>query len=265
MRYILAALFFCFIASSHAGDEPARIVPANAIPQPGQVLASGTVSDEKTKVEILNKLGELYGRGNIIDQIDVGNVVAPPNWGQHVNNLISPPLKEVHRGQLEIDGTQIRIRGEVANEAIRQEVVSALATSLNRTYQISNALRVAADKNEQKKLDDLLANRIVEFQVGSATLTPEGQKLLNEVADILPQLSSEKIQIIGHTDSTGNRPTNLVLSQARSDAVKRYLVEKGFPDVRFEAIGVGPDQPVASNSTTEGRAKNRRIEFRASN
>ncbi len=263
MRTLLAALLFCILGSAFAEDESARIVPANIIPQPGQVLASGVVPDEKTKVDIINKLEELYGKGNIIDQIDVGGVVAPPNWDRHVGNLISAPLKEVHRGQLEIDGTQIRIRGEVANEVLRQEIVSTLATSLNRTYRISNALRVAAD--EQPLLDDILANRIVEFEVSSARLTVEGKKLLDEVADLLPQLLSEKIQIIGHTDSTGSRATNLALSQARADAVKNYLTEKGLPEARFETLGVGPDQPVASNSTPDGRAKNRRIEFRAGN
>jgi OOP family OmpA-OmpF porin len=266
MRFLTSALAAgLLLAGACHAQQSATVVPANIIPQPGQVVASGTVPDEKTKSDVLRKLQSLYGLGNVIDQIEVGGVVAPANWAQHLDKLISEPLRSVHRGQIEIDGTQIRLRGEVANEATRQKVASALATSLNPTYRIANGLHVVAEQSEQARLDRTLADRIVEFRTGSATLTTEGQKLLDEVADVLPQISSQRIQIIGHTDSSGSRATNLALSQARADAVKNYLVGKGQPDSRFEAVGVGPDQPVASNTTADGRGKNRRIEFRASN
>ena len=92
--------------------------------------------------------------------------------------------------------------------------------------------------------------------VNSCTVTPFPK-------NAVPKLRADKIQIIGHTDSSGSRSTNLALSQARADAVRDYLADKGLPVSRFEAMGVGPDQPVATNATPEGRAKNRRIEFRA--
>ena len=261
----IAALIGVLVTSSALAANSATVVPANIIPQPGQVVASGTVPDEKTKADVLHRLQELYGVGNVIDQIEVGGVVAPANWSEHVNNILDESLRNVHRGQLEIDGTQIRLQGEVANEASRQQIASTIATSLNPTYRIANGLRVSASQSEQARLDDVLADRIVEFQTGSATLTPIGIRLLDELADVLPQISSQRIQIIGHTDSSGSRATNLALSQARADAVRSYLVEKGLPESRFETMGAGPDQPVATNATAEGRAKNRRIEFRASN
>jgi len=190
----------------------------------------------------------------------------PSNWaaqaGDYANHRYSP-LKQINRGQLEIDGTQIRLRGEVDNEASRQQIASTFATSLNPTYKIVNGLRVSAGKDEQDVLDNLLSNRVVEFETGSTRLTARGRELLDRVADAVPKLRADKIQIIGHTDSSGSRSTNLALSQARADAVRDYLVDKGLPVSRFEAMGAGPDQPVATNATAEGRAKNRRIEFRA--
>ena len=122
---------------------------------------------------------------------------------------------------------------------------------------------MSAGKDEQDVLDNLLSNRVVEFETGSTRLTARGRELLDRVADAVPKLRADKIQIIGHTDSSGSRSTNLALSQARADAVRDYLVDKGLPVSRFEAMGAGPDQPVATNATAEGRAKNRRIEFRA--
>ncbi len=257
---LMAALYAC----TAAAQDAATVVPANVIPQPGQVVASGAVPDEAAKADVLARLQQVYGVGNVIDQIDVGGVVAPPNWSEHVVKLIGQPLKQINRGQLEIDGTQIRLRGEVQNEASRQQIASAFATSLNPTYKIVNGLRVSASKDEQGLLDQVLTNRVVEFETGSATLTPRGRELLDKVADVVPKLHSDKVQIIGHTDSSGSRSTNLALSQARADAVRTYLVDKGLPPARFETLGAGPDQPVATNATAEGRAKNRRIEFRAS-
>ncbi len=63
----------------------------------------------------------------------------------------------------------------------------------------------------------------------------------------------------GHTDATGTNAANLTLSQARVDAVKSYLVNKGISDDRIEAIGYGEEQPIASNRTTAGRTQNRRV------
>lgn len=260
MSLMLAALSMSLAA--HAQDA-ATVVPANVIPQPGQVVASGAVPDEATKADVLTRLQKIYGVGNVIDRIEVGGVVAPPNWSEHVGKLIDAPLKQINRGQLEIDGTQIRLRGEVQNEATRQQIASTFATSLNPTYRIVNGLRISAGKDEQGMLDRLLTDRTVEFETGSTRLTPRGRALLDQVADVVPKLRSDKVQIIGHTDNSGSRTTNLVLSQARADAVKSYLIDKGLPAARFETSGVGPDQPVATNNTAEGRSKNRRIEFRA--
>ncbi|MEN4921535.1 OmpA family protein [Achromobacter spanius] len=262
MRTLSLVLAAACSWSAYAQDA-ATVVPANVIPQPGQVVASGAVPDEATKADVLQRLQKVYGVGNVIDRIDVGGVVAPPNWSQHVGKLLDSPLKQINRGQLEIDGTQIRLRGEVDNEASRQQIASTFATSLNPTYKIVNGLRVSAGKDEQDVLDNLLSNRVVEFETGSTRLTARGRELLDRVADAVPKLRADKIQIIGHTDSSGSRSTNLALSQARADAVRDYLVDKGLPVSRFEAMGAGPDQPVATNATPEGRAKNRRIEFRA--
>ena len=71
------------------------------------------------------------------------------------------------------------------------------------------------------------------------------------------------VDIEGNTDSTGSRELNMGLSKERSDAVKNYLVEKyHFPPQRMRTIGNGPDKPVDTNATTEGREKNRRTDIK---
>lgn len=233
--------------------------PANATP--GQVVVGGKVPDEATRSAVLQRLRDTYGAGNVVDQIEVGDVATPPNWGANVQKLIGPELKQISKGQLKIDGTQVDVKGEVHNEAQRQQLASDMANALNPTYTIKNGLRVSA--SEQGLLDQTLANRTIEFETGSATLTPQGRAILDQMAAVLVKMTNNTVAIIGHTDNSGNRTSNIALSQARADAVKGYLVTKGISPQLLSTTGVGPDQPIASNDTNDGRARNRRIEFRA--
>lgn len=231
-----------------------------AAPQSGQVLASGTVADEATKAAMLARLREVYGADKVVDQIAVGQVSQPANWNNYVQKLITPQLKQVTRGQLKIDGSNVSLRGEVANEAQRQKIASDFATSLNPTYVINNGLRVTA--SEQGILDATLADRIVEFDSGKATLTATGQAILDQMAGAMQKLAGRKFEIIGHTDNQGLKASNQSLSEARAAAVKTYLIGKGINGDTLGILGQGADRPVASNATPDGRARNRRIEFR---
>jgi len=229
-------------------------------PQPGQVLAAGTVPDEATKAAVLARLRELYGAERVVDQIAIGQVAMPANWNTYVQKLLSPDLKQISRGQLKIDGTTVGLRGEVANEGLRQKIAGDVAASLNPTYTVNNGLRVSS--NEQGILDSALANRVVEFESGKATLTPSGRAILDEMIAAMQKVKGRKVEIIGHTDNVGLRATNQGLSQARAEAVKAYMASHGINGDLLTASGQGSDRPVASNDTTEGRARNRRIEFR---
>jgi OOP family OmpA-OmpF porin len=228
-------------------------------PQPGQVLVTGTVADEASKASVLAKLREVYG-DLVVDQISVGAVSTPANWNTYVQKLITPELKQITRGQLKIDGSTISLKGEVANEAQRQKIASNVATSLNPTYTVNNGLRVSAA--DQGVLDGTLANRTIEFQSGKAELTASGKAILDEMTVAMLKLKDRKVDIIGHTDNQGLRASNQGLSQARAEAVKTYLASHGIKSDLMTASGQGADRPVASNDSTEGRARNRRIEFR---
>jgi OOP family OmpA-OmpF porin len=112
---------------------------------------------------------------------------------------------------------------------------------------------------EQKKKTLILEG--VNFETGKSTLTPESQTILNGVAESLVANEEIKVQVGGHTDNTGSLALNRRLSKARAEAVRQYLIEKGVPADRLTAAGFGPDRPVASNRTAEGRAQNRRVEL----
>lgn len=256
---ILATALLCLVNSVVFAQASASRLPSGSN-EAAQVIASGSVPDEASRAAILGKLRDLYGAANVLDRLEVGGVVPPPNWTEHVSKLLNGKLKEVHKGQLQVNGTQVAIKGNVANEALRQQVVSDMATALNPTYTVDNGLVVVA--GAQNVLDKTLSSRVVEFEIGSATLTLPGQAILDEMASAIRQIGSPKVQVIGHTDSSGDRLANIGLSLARANAVRSYLIGKGIPAESLSAVGSGPDHPVTTNETADGRAKNRRIEFR---
>ncbi|MGQ9621142.1 MAG: OmpA family protein [Bacteroidales bacterium] len=100
------------------------------------------------------------------------------------------------------------------------------------------------------------------FETGKAVLTKNSFEELDKLVAILNDNLSMKIEISGHTDNTGSAVINAKLSTERARAVVEYLVSKGIERTRMTYMGYGPDQPVADNSTAEGRAKNRRVEFK---
>jgi outer membrane protein OmpA-like peptidoglycan-associated protein len=110
-----------------------------------------------------------------------------------------------------------------------------------------------------------LAARNVFFATGSAKLLAKSYPALNGVVQILQDNPSFKVDIEGHTDTTGNPEKNHTLSHERANSVKAYLVSKGIDESRMTTAGFGSDRPIASNKTAAGKAKNRRVEMKLRN
>ena len=101
--------------------------------------------------------------------------------------------------------------------------------------------------------------RQVQFALNSADLTDEGKKTLDEVAETLTRLKFVAGAVVGHTDSSGADAYNLKLSERRAQTVASYLEAKGIAVGRLKASGAGESEPIADNTTKEGRAQNRRV------
>lgn len=100
------------------------------------------------------------------------------------------------------------------------------------------------------------------FDFGSATLRPESDAALRQIADALAADPAWRVRLEGHTDNIGTAPANQALSEARANAVQRALVSRfGITGERLTATGHGATQPKAPNDTLAGRARNRRVEL----
>jgi outer membrane protein OmpA-like peptidoglycan-associated protein len=115
----------------------------------------------------------------------------------------------------------------------------------------------------QRRDDSLLVNFESEilFDTGSATLFPGSFDRLRALAQTLNRYPKSDIIIKGHTDSVGEEAFNQTLSERRADGVRNFLIAEGVTPPRITAIGFGESVPVASNETSEGRQRNRRVEI----
>jgi outer membrane protein OmpA-like peptidoglycan-associated protein len=101
----------------------------------------------------------------------------------------------------------------------------------------------------------------ITFDVGKSTIKPESMGEINRIVQLMNENPTLKFSVEGHTDSTGNAASNQTLSEARSAAIVAKLTELGIAADRLTSSGKGQNSPIADNTTDEGRAKNRRVEF----
>lgn len=146
-------------------------------------------------------------------------------------------------------------------------MVDAISEMTER-YNISGLMEVGMDVNG--KYVELTISGSVLFESGSAELKKECLPLLSKVGDILKVYSGNNVQVIGHTDNIPMKSqtysSNDILSSARAISVSHYLInEKGVSVEHISWTGRGEYDPIDTNSTAEGRARNRRVEIRIYN
>ncbi|MDY6824340.1 MAG: OmpA family protein [Thermodesulfobacteriota bacterium] len=124
-----------------------------------------------------------------------------------------------------------------------------------------NLAKVVALKEEARGLVITLSGSVV-FASNQAKLLPAAKSRLDQVADALMSTDERRSLIVeGHTDAMGLSAYNLQLSQRRADAVRSYLISRGYPAGLIETQGIGEARPIADNSSAEGRSNNRRVEI----
>jgi outer membrane protein OmpA-like peptidoglycan-associated protein len=154
---------------------------------------------------------------------------------------------------------------EAAGAKPKTEAESAAAAETRQTAQIVRA-RILEQFNRVLPTTDTPRGLVVNmgdvlFDTGKSDLRPEAREDLAKLAGIVLNYPSLRLTIEGHTDSTGSAESNQALSKERAEAVRDYLVSHGLSAGSLSAAGLGENNPVADNSTSEGRQQNRRVEI----
>jgi outer membrane protein OmpA-like peptidoglycan-associated protein len=149
---------------------------------------------------------------------------------------------------------------EAGKRQLESERSARIALEKRLKAAIESLAAVAAIKEEARGVVITLSGAVL-FASGKSKLLPIAKQKLNQVAATLKAEGNPELIVEGHTDASGPRRMNMALSQKRADAVAAHLMSRGYPATKIKAVGVGPDRPVAKNTSAEGRANNRRVEI----
>lgn len=229
--------------------------------QPGGVVLRGTV-DSEDRVERLIAAGEqIYGVGGVKSALVVDETITPASY------VITPDemFQSLEGRRLDLIVTEegVYLRGIVPSEEDSESILDSVAKLVSPTPVINELTVVEADPATiaaVAAINEIIGTSLT-FESASSEITTEAAGRLDEVAAILIARPELRGVVEGHTDDVGSAVDNLELSEARARSVVDYLIEAGVDSQRLTSIGFGESRPIASNSTAEGQAANRRIEF----
>jgi outer membrane protein OmpA-like peptidoglycan-associated protein len=194
-----------------------------------------------------------------------------PHFGKayHVRNLSygDPSMRDVNRRLAELENMIKNMKTDTCCNKVEklakqvdQKVDSAFVENrLKGTRVVNNTPQNNVDERTKKTFNEAL--RGVQFETAKADIKPVSFPILDRIVTIMKENPKFDLDIIGHTDNAGNPQSNLDLSDRRAHAVRTYLMNKGIESYRLTSLGKGQENPIATNSTPEGKALNRRVEF----
>jgi|GEM_PF-749347 len=264
----------------------------------GKILLTGLVADDSSRLLLVSKAKEQFGDNNVIDQMTIA-YGAPQGWHKTIEAaLINFGVLESGKATLvdnTLTATGFASRPGIADQ-VESEITDGISSNFKATYDInanepepvpvyevkepqplngppakrmSDAVPASVSRPAfpamescQQKFNSLLSKNRIHFDTNKAIIKPESYALLDKLVDITKECPNSSIEVGGHTDARGTKAHNQWLSESRANAVVDYLKKHGVTSNKLHGVGYGELKPIAENSTREGMAKNRRIEFK---
>ena len=203
----------------------------------GQVVLRGAVFDEETGDAVVAAAQSVFGAGNVVDEL-----------------VIDADAE----GRVVIEGSIAASNRRALNFAAQGlEAIGLTIDSRSEFVELT-----ASQQALQEELDAAVAELVINFVSGSATLADSEAAKLIPIIVILSDATDVLVAVEGYTDDQGDPAGNQELSRQRAEAVVTYLVEQGVDAALLRSTGNGESLPIADNATAAGRAQNRRTEFR---
>jgi OmpA-OmpF porin, OOP family len=246
---------------------PADVIPATPIvtaglfaakQMDGKVILTGVVADEAARAQAVDLAKQSFGVDRVVDQLTIDSKTAAYGWFATLGGVFKWQ-KTLPDAGFEFDNNRLVLTGTVTSDAEKTARGDQAKQYFGPDVSIDNQIKVVAIAvaGDTVTCGDRIAVAI-NFATGSSTLNREAKAVLDQVFECV---KDGRYEISGHTDNTGGAAANQKLSMARAESTKAYLVQKGASEADLNAAGYGPDKPIASNDSTEGKAQNRRIEF----
>lgn len=250
-------------------EEQAAQFNATLSPE-GQVQLRGRLMDERMRQSVEAFAKARFGADAVYTATRLDENV-PMNWGVRVLAGLGA-LSELGNGSLVVMEDRLTVRGVTGRADARQDISRLLSEHLGQgasftvdvryDERLDPTLGLPSAEDCVRIANESLARGKITFDPGVAEISVDARRSLVDLADALENCGDHPIEIGGHTDSQGRSETNLALSQQRAETVLRELAVLGAPVQAMIARGYGQAEPVADNTTEEGREANRRIAFK---
>ncbi len=241
--------------------QPANIM---AHMRNGQIILKGKLASQAQINDIVNAISKPLDMKNINNQLVVSHGILPKEGrltlSGNTDGTTHKKLRLAAKDFIRTTGFSFILKDRLVGE--KQDAKQSI--TLNSSTALTKAITAC-----QGELDQAMSGKSIHFSTNKARIKQNSGVLLDSIVKIITScesaLKGTEIIISGYTDSKGNDRYNTGLSQRRADAVKRYLGKEGIASTLLKAKGFGEADPIASNTTNAGRAKNRRITFSVAN
>lgn len=235
-----------------------------------KVVLTGILASQEEIDRAVAHAAVHFGESNVENRLEVGNNRATLQPLSSLFQLIKNKASNGKDIAASITGNELVLQGEVATNTIKRDIASGLERFFKG--RIDNQLTVTpvvvtapARDICQDSINEILRTGTINFETGKAAIKSDSFALLDQLKEAALGCPKANFEVAGHTDSSGNLSFNMRLSQARAQSVVDHLVGLGLRTNQLSANGYGPNQPIADNATSVGRAQNRRIEFKLKN
>ena len=257
-------------------DDGLAVKTVNASPytfsaiksEDGTVVFDGYVQNDAEKSDVLAHAASVYGETGFTDKV-IRIVAGAPNasWGEAVKQQMSS-LSQLDSGQASLENLNASLSGKIGSAGAKAALLGALAMpqdfAFAETLQVPAVVAPVVSTQEgcQSLFDKAKGSDRINFRFGSADVDSSSFTLLDKISKAAKQCPDFVVSVEGHTDSDGSDSYNQTLSDQRAATVAAYLqVEQNVPAANLTSQGFGETKPIAPNTTSEGKAKNRRIDF----
>lgn len=272
-------------SQENAGDE--QVAVAADIEPASLSIATGennelyacrmSVGNETLQTNVMNALTSAFGEEANKCRADVDDNFAVDMPAAAQLATILPIVKNVPNASMIIKGDNIVVNAPdaAALETLVADLQAAAPAMtveaegpLDLQGEIDGSLAAAdaammnlGENPDPRDVARALSIQVINFEVDKAVIPDVNQAFLERAAKIIAEVPDANLMIIGHTDSQASDAYNMELSRERADSVKAYLVSQGIDESKLSTKGMGETDPIADNSTEQGRFRNRRIEF----
>jgi OmpA-OmpF porin, OOP family len=245
---------------------PPYVFQVNKDPVASTLTLTGNVPDSTIRAAITAAAARKFVSEKVVDNMRT-SIGAPGGFAAAVVPALGA-LSRLSTGTLVVSDREVRLSGDALYDAAALQIRAGLGKEFPQSWQFKADVSVkpAVAPVDASVCQQLFAEQLgkssIRFETGKAVIDPDSTGLLDRLVEIALRCPNSNIEIVGHTDSDGDDASNQTLSEKRAQAVVDYLVKAGLSATRFTATGYGSTQPLVPNDSEEGKAQNRRIEFK---